>query len=208
MQASVVLLDYGMGNVQSVANAVEWLGVPVRVSSDARVVEAASHLILPGVGSFRDGMQRLRATALDDLLQDQVLRRGKPFLGICLGMQLMAEVGDEGGETRGLGWIAARVKKLDATQLGLKVPHMGWNEVCPRQGSVLYDGLLDDPTFYFVHSYYLAVEEAAVVSGMCEYGSRFCASVEKGHIFGTQFHPEKSQRDGLRVLKNFVEFAP
>ncbi|MBI4322983.1 MAG: imidazole glycerol phosphate synthase subunit HisH [Candidatus Omnitrophica bacterium] len=207
MKGSVVVVDYEMGNVQSVANAVELLGWPVRVTREPAAVEQASHLIVPGVGSFADGMRRLREQALDRLLEEQVMRRRIPFLGICLGMQVLAEWGEEGGRTPGLGWVPGRVRRLRAVERGLKLPHMGWNDVIPTGDDVLYAGIPRGSSFYFVHSYHLADTDPAVISGICDYGDQWCASLRKGHIFGTQFHPEKSQRDGLQVLKNFLEFS-
>jgi glutamine amidotransferase len=207
MKGLVVVVDYDMGNVQSVANAVELLGWPVRVTSEPVAVEQASHLIVPGVGSFADGMRRLRERALDRLLEEQVMRRRIPFLGICLGMQVLAEWGEEGGRTPGLGWVPGRVTRLRAVERGLKLPHMGWNDVIPTGDDVLYAGMPRGSSFYFVHSYHLADTDPAVISGICDYGDQWCASLRKGYIFGTQFHPEKSQRDGLRLLKNFLDVS-
>jgi len=208
MTPNVVVLDYGLGNVQSVANAVEWLGTPVRVTSDVGALEEATHVILPGVGSFTDGMQKLKARGLDRVLTSTVLQPRKPFLGICLGMQLLADYGEEGAGASGLGWVPGRIARLDVSRHRLKLPHIGWDDVVHDAGSPLYDGLQETASFYFVHSYQLVPEDAGVVSGWCEYGVRVCASIQQGHVFGTQFHPEKSQRHGMQVLQNFVQFTP
>jgi len=185
----VVVVDYELGNVRSVINALEYLRVPVRLSRDPREIAAADRLVLPGVGSFNAGMDKLQRLNLQRLLDDEVLGNGKPILGICLGMQLFATTGHERGERGGLGWIRGTVRHLAFADPSLRVP--------------LLAGLGPRSDFYFLHSYYLACDEA-LVAAWCDYGVRFPAVIVNGNIFGTQFHPEKSQSVGLRLLENFA----
>jgi glutamine amidotransferase len=199
----VAIVDYGMGNLRSVANAIEATGADVRVTSLAEDVRAASHIVLPGVGAFGDCMTNLRATGLVDVLDDEVRRRGKPFLGICLGMQLLAERSDEGGGVPGLAWLAGRARRF-ADSPALRVPHMGWNDVEPAPASPMFDGIRH-PTFFFVHSYYLPADGLPAIAGRCEYGETFAAAFVDGNIWATQFHPEKSQMNGQRLLQNFLD---
>jgi glutamine amidotransferase len=200
----ITIIDYGLGNIRSVSKALEFLGAQAQVSCSEEDIRAADGLILPGVGAFADGMRNLRERGLVDLLSSQVLEEKKPMLGICLGMQLMAEEGFENGSHKGLGWVHASVRKLDVGDPALKLPHIGWNNVSLTKKSPLFTGIGNDPSFYFVHSYHIVCDPDAVTS-TCEYGTIFAASIQSDNIFGTQFHPEKSQKDGLMVLKNFVE---
>jgi glutamine amidotransferase len=201
----LTIIDYGLGNLRSVAKALEFLGVKAKVSSSAEDIRSCGGLILPGVGAFGDGMRNLRRLGLSEVLTEEVLDEKKPILGICLGMQLFAETGFEGGVHEGLGWIHADVRKLDV-KAGLKLPHVGWNDVSVVDGGPLFAGVGDKPAFYFVHSYHVACNPE-LVSSTCEYGEVFAASLQSGDIFGVQFHPEKSQRDGLSVLKNFADYC-
>ena len=198
------IIDYGLGNLTSVAGAVEKVGFKPVVSSDARVLSDCEKLILPGVGAFGDGMRNLRDRGLVEPLTRMTTKAGKPILGICLGFQLLARKSQEFGEHQGLGWIDAEVVPLDPADAKLRVPHVGWNELYQTRESVLFDDVPDEGLFYYVHSFKLRPAGSDVVIGECDYGGRFAAAVQKGSIFGTQFHPEKSQQHGLTLLKNFL----
>jgi len=202
---TVAIIDYRMGNIRSVANAVEALGYESLVAAEPRHLVGASHLILPGVGAFGDGMRNLRAGGWVDALDEEVRRKGKPFLGICLGMQFLATTSTEHGTHAGLGWIPGEVRPLPAGDPRFRVPHIGWDDVRPTRREGLFAGLGETEVFYFVHSYALAPDDSSLVSGACEYGVRFAAGVEIDNIWAVQFHPEKSQRAGLAVLRNFLE---
>jgi glutamine amidotransferase len=202
----VGIVDYGMGNLRSVAGAVEKIGHTPEISADAGALAACERLILPGVGAFGDAMANLEARGLADGLETLVRGRGKKLLGICLGAQLLARRSAEFGETRGFGWIEADVARIDEGA-GVRVPHVGWNRVRRTKDSVLFDGIPDDALFYFVHSYRIGTADADAVAGECDYGAPFAAVLDKGNVFGAQFHPEKSQRHGLRLLANFLERA-
>jgi glutamine amidotransferase len=205
----VTLVDYGAGNLRSVLNALDVLGVPTRVADEPSAVEDAAVLVLPGVGAFGDGMAGLRARRVLEPLTEQVLGRGVPFLGICLGMQFLADEGLEDGRHAGLGWIGGTVRRIEPGDKKFRVPHIGWNDVRIERPGVLLDGLDEAPTFYFVHGYHLdpGPRGADAVTSTCWHGSTLVATVERGHVFGVQFHPEKSQRAGLRVLENFLRHA-
>lgn len=204
--SNVVIIDYGMGNVGSVQNAVASLGYPVKISCDASDIESASHIILPGVGAFGDGMNNLHNFGLVDILYQAVVVKKIPFLGICLGMQLLADKGYEFGEHAGLGWVHGEVKKLIAPNLPL--PHVGWDDIVvehPEQ-NILF-AQLPDTNFYFLHSFHFNGVESSLITSTCEYGQKFVASFRQENIFAVQFHPEKSQVSGLHVLKNFFQYA-
>lgn len=195
-----VVLDYGLGNTASVLKAVEAAGKTGLITRDARELEQADTIILPGVGSFRDAMSRLDNLGLIPLLEELVLVKKKRFLGICLGMQLLGEVGYEDGITKGLGWIKGEVQRIP--EQGQRIPHMGWNNVeVKRTGSL---GQIDDTNFYFMHSYFFQADPSAITSTV-EYGGSLTATVESGNIFGAQFHPEKSQASGIAYLKHVLE---
>lgn len=201
---TVAIIDYGMCNLDSVARAVEDCGGTPVVTHQAIEIKNASRIILPGVGAFPAAMRRIRAASLDEVLTEQVLGKRVPFLGICLGMQLIATTGLEVEETPGLGWIDGVVRKLEPTQTDRRIPHIGWNEVLPVRDSAI---LCDTPSgtdFYFVHSYVLDPANQDDVVAVTPYGGGFTAAVERGNIFGLQFHPEKSQRSGFRVLRRFL----
>ena len=202
---AVAIIDYGMGNIRSVANAVEALGYESRVADEPRDLAGASHLILPGVGAFGDGMRSLRAGGWVDALEEQVLRQGKPFLGICLGMQFLATAGTEHGTHAGLDWIHGEVRRLTPGDPQFRVPHIGWDDVRPTRRDGLFSGLGETEVFYFVHSYVLVPDDLSLMSGECDYGVSFAASVEMDNVWAVQFHPEKSQRAGLAVLRNYLE---
>src|SRR5215470_1295978 len=202
----VVVVDYGICNVRSVVKALELVGATVRVSSVRRDLEEAERIVLPGVGAFEHGMTNLAARGLIEPLADQVLGKGKPFLGICLGMQLLARTSHEFGVHEGLGWLPATVKAFALEAEGLKVPHIGWTEVSLDRASPLFAGVSKAPSFYFVHSYHMVCDSTDLVAASAEYGVRFTAAVQRDNIFATQFHPEKSQDDGLRLLENFLQW--
>ncbi|MDP3935333.1 MAG: imidazole glycerol phosphate synthase subunit HisH [Candidatus Giovannonibacteria bacterium] len=201
----VVIIDYGMGNLFSVINALKFFNADAKISGRAEDIKSADKIILPGVGAFPDGMKNLKNLGLIGALEEAVLKNKKPFLGICLGMQLLASEGEESGLTKGLGWIAGRVRKFAVDETKFRIPHIGWNDVVVGANGVLFEGI-QNPVFYFVHSYHLVPENPAVVAATCEYGEKFAAAVRKDNIFGTQFHPEKSQKSGLKLLENFLNF--
>ena len=199
----VAIIDYGMGNTGSVKNAMTFLGEESIITNRADEIDRASHIILPGVGAFGDAMQKLEELGLPELLHREVFEKGKIFLGICLGMQLLADVGEEGGERRGLGWIPGRVSRLKVDEDAYRLPHVGWNDVTPTTDATLFRNV-EPSIFYFVHSFVLRPTDPSAVSATCTYGETFAASVQQGNIFGTQFHPEKSQKSGLALLRNFL----
>lgn len=201
----VAIIEYGTGNLDSVARAVEECGGTSIISHDPKEIRAAHFLILPGVGAYSVGMRNLRERNLCEVLQKQVIEKGVPFLGICLGMQLLSTTGWEGGlETLGLGWIEGEVKRLEPQRPDERVPHIGWNEVTLLKLSPLFKGLSSGKDFYFVHSYHLACRFDADVVAKTDYCGGFASVVSKQNIFGVQFHPEKSQRAGFQVLDGFL----
>ncbi len=204
MTATIAIVDYGLGNLTSVAGAVERLGFAPRLAAEPAALETADKYILPGVGAFGDGMAELRRRGLADALNRLVLGAGKPILGICLGAQLLARGSAEFGDHRGLGWLDAEVVRIEPTDTNLRVPHVGWNELRRKRDSVLFKNVPDDALFYYVHSFHIRGDDD-VITGETDYGGPVTATVEKGRIYGTQFHPEKSQRHGLTVLRNFLE---
>lgn len=197
----ITIIDYGMGNLRSVAKALEYLGLESETTAEPERIAAAERLILPGVGAFGDAMGELEKRRLIAPIVDYA-RSGRPFIGICLGMQLLFDESEESPGIAGLGLIPGRVRRFEP---GLKVPHMGWNTVRQARPSALFAGVPDNDYFYFVHSYYVdpAPEAAEAAAGMTTYGIEFAAVLSHGNIFGTQFHPEKSQQRGLRMLENF-----
>ncbi len=198
------LLDCGSGNLTSVRNALEYLGVDVLVIREAGQLGQVNHLVLPGVGAFPAAMSRFKELNILDELKQQVLGGGKWFLGICVGMQILADEGEEFERCAGLGFIDGRVTKLRPTQNELRIPHMGCNELDVLAESPLFAGLPDHPSFYFVHSYAFQPTNPSTTVATCDYGQKIVSCVQKDNIFGVQFHPEKSQHDGLQLLKNFV----
>ncbi len=205
----IAIVDYGMGNVRSVHNALEYIGEEAVVTADPHVLDDAERVILPGVGAFGDAMANLRARGLVNVLRRQALEKRKPFLGICLGMQLLARNSTEHGTHEGLGWFDANVVKFNGSTRGLKVPHMGWNAVRREVDHPLVASLGEAQlVFYFVHSFHFICHDPADVACTCEYGGRFTAAIRKGNIFATQFHPEKSQDNGLQLLTEFARWNP
>lgn len=197
----ISIVDYGMGNLRSVEKAFAEAGFPVQRIATAQEVGRAEKLVLPGVGAFGDAVKNLKRGGVDGALKDAAAG-GVPFLGICLGAQLLFESSDEDPDVAGLGILGGHVRRFPAGS-GLKVPHMGWNSVDVRSGSKILSGLGESPFVYFVHSFYMEPEDGSVVAGETDYGFRFASAVERDNIVGVQFHPEKSQRLGLRILENF-----
>jgi len=195
------IVDYGMGNRRSVEKAFEHVGAEPRLTSDHAVLRAADGLVVPGVGAFPEAMRRLRAAGLDELVRERATD-GVPVIGLCLGMQLLLERSEEHGGAEGLGLIPGEVRTLDAR--GLKLPHIGWNEVRWTRGSPLVEGLADPATFYHVHTFVPHPADREDALGISEYGSPFVSVVERGSVYGAQFHPEKSSRNGLALLRNFA----
>ncbi|HSK47491.1 MAG TPA: imidazole glycerol phosphate synthase subunit HisH [Coriobacteriia bacterium] len=196
----IAIIDYRMGNLRSVQKSFEHAGVAdVVVTDDPAVLERADGIVLPGVGAFRDASANLKASGLEDVLRHRV-GHGTPFLGICLGLQLLADVGLEDGEWPGLGLIPGTCERLPG---GVKVPHIGWNTVEYPRDSALFDGIPESTAFYFVHSYRLVPADDGAIIGSTEYGVRFAAAVADANVFAVQFHPEKSSTMGLRLLANF-----
>lgn len=193
----IVVVDYGMGNLRSVQKAFEYLGCEVKVSNSPSEVKSAPAIVLPGVGAFKDCRQNLEKTSLIEPIIS-FLEKGKPFLGICLGMQMLFSFSEE-GKVEGLSIFKGAVKRLPPRN---KVPHMGWNNVFYEKDSLLFKGIKEGSYFYFVHSYYVEPGEK-VTAGYTEYSVKIAAAVEKGNIFGVQFHPEKSGKLGLKILENF-----
>ena len=199
----VVIVDYGAGNLRSVARAVAHAGYEPLVTCEGRKVEAAEALILPGVGAAADTMRNLRQGGLVEPLRDYIAS-GRPFLGVCMGQQALFSVSEEGGEHACLDVIPGRVKRLP---YGLKVPHMGWNQVRQRRSHPVFDGIEDNAYFYFVHSYYPSPEDESIVIGETEYGLTFASVIGRDNVVATQFHPEKSGNAGLRFYANFLRLA-
>ncbi len=196
----IAIVDYRMGNLRSAQKGFEHAGVTdVVVTDDPAVLGAADGIVLPGVGAFRDASANLKASGLWDLLVQRVAD-GTPFLGICLGMQLLASVGLEDGEWQGLGIVPGTCERLPG---GVKIPHIGWNTVAYPRQSRLFDGIPEETAFYFVHSYHLRPDDSSCIIGRTEYGVPFAAAVESGSAYAVQFHPEKSSEMGLRLLANF-----
>jgi len=202
----IVVIDYGLGNPASVRNMLRKAGVEAGVSADPATIASADKLILPGVGAFDHGMQNLEERGLIPVLNEAVRERQVPFLGICLGMQLMSR-GSEEGVRPGLGWLAAdTVRFAFADDADLRVPHMGWNTVAPRAETFLSRGLADDSRFYFVHSYHVRCDDPADVTLVAGYGGDMVAATVRGNVAGTQFHPEKSHKFGLALMRRFIEW--
>ena len=203
---TITIINYGMGNTGSIRNMLTKIGIKSAVSSDYEAIAAADKLILPGVGAFDPAMKRLQDLNVISLLNDRVINDLVPFLGVCLGMQLITTGSDE-GELPGLGWVDARARSFASSGLNdsLPVPHMGWNSVNDIGPSLLLDGMTSDARFYFAHSYYVDCDDSADVQGTSQYGVEFASVIGRQNIFGVQFHPEKSHRFGMAVLRGFVE---
>ena len=198
--ARVAIIDYGVGNLRSVEKAFHAGGADAVVTSDERVLRAADKLVLPGVGAFRACMEALSARGFDELVRERVAE-GTPLLGVCVGMQMLFEESEEFGKTRGLGLLRGRVRRFPE---GRRVPQVGWNQVAWRRGHALAEGIEDESFFYFVHSYFCDAADERDVLGSTEYGDTYASAVARANVCGVQFHPEKSQAAGLRLLKNFA----
>lgn len=199
------IIDYGMGNLRSVQKAFEKLGFAAEFCTSADDIASAEALVLPGVGAFRDAIHEIKRLDLDRAIKDYVAA-DRPFLGICLGLQLLFDVSYEDGEWPGLGIVPGEVRKF-APLPGLKIPHMGWNQLQPVGSPRVLEGIPADCSFYFVHSYYVVPKHSEVIAATTQYPDPFTSVIERGRLMATQFHPEKSQNGGLRLLKNFATLA-
>ena len=199
----IALIDYGAGNLASVRKALESQGLNVVVTCDANDIALADGIVVPGVGAFGEAIASLRRLALDEPIKE-FIASGKPYLGICLGLQLLFTESDEGGRHLGLDVLPGRVRRFEP---GLKVPHIGWNQIEKKQECPHLEGIADGSYVYFVHSYYVEPEDESVIATTTDYGLDFTSSVIRGNLFASQFHPEKSQRIGLRIIRNFGELV-
>lgn len=202
----IAVINNGMGNLRSVVNAFEAVGASAFIAEQPQDLERADKIVLPGVGAFGDGMRNLREAGWIDALKSEVKEKGKLFLGVCVGMQLLAAIGTEHGEHEGLNFVAGKSVVIDTNgDAKLRVPHIGWNDVEFKPDSRLFAGMKSPQAFYFVHSFVLAPDDENLISGVCNHGADFAASVEDGNVFAVQFHPEKSHKAGLALLKNFAD---
>lgn len=201
----IAIIDYGLGNVMAFATVYHRLGINARIVRSASELDGADRLILPGVGAFDHAIEQFGASGLREAVTRLVLERGLPVLGVCVGMQMLADSSEEGG-LAGLGWIPGRVKRLDATRIPhrTKLPHMGWNLVSPVRDSGLFSGLESPARFYFLHSFYFECADSDCELARTEYGLDFSCAVGRGRVLGVQFHPEKSHHSGVQLLKNFA----
>ena len=199
--AKVCVLDYGSGNVASVYNLINRLGYDIKVSNKVEDIKKSSHLILPGVGAFGSSIEKIKNNISIELLSDEVKVKKKPFLGICVGMQVLAEKGLEFGSHEGLGWIEGTVEKINAKVL----PHVGWNNIEMKKNSPIFSNIKNASDFYFVNSYALKVKDNNIIIAETTYENTFCSAVQKENIFGVQFHPEKSQKVGQDIIDNFLK---
>lgn len=197
------IIDCGISNLGSIVQTVSNLGHNPIIVSDPEQISDKSHIIFPGQGTFSEGMRRVNSLGWNEVLRSEVLDRGKPILGVCLGMQLFARFGNEGGHVDGLGFLEGEVSKLEDG--GFRLPHIGWNTVCQSRDSRLFFRIAQNVDFYFSHSFVLKLNEKSIATANCNYGQTFTASLEYENIFGTQFHPEKSSKAGRQLLKNFCE---
>lgn len=201
----VVIIDYGLGNLGTILSKLKRLEIKAAISSDPQVLSDASKLILPGVGHFAQGMENLKKSGLIPVLEEKVLKQKTPILGICLGMQLLTNFSEEGNE-QGLSWIKGETKKFSfPSKLNLRVPHVGWDSVKILKKDPLFEGIKNNSYFYFTHSYYVSSPEENVI-GQTDYGIKFASIIKKDNIIGVQFHPEKSHKHGLKLLKNFIDY--
>jgi glutamine amidotransferase len=202
----ITIVDYGLGNVLAFVNMYNRLNIAVAVATSVEELTDATKLILPGVGSFDRAMQQLDASGMRNAIEQLVIQNGMPVLGICVGMQMLAGASEE-GTLPGLGWIDGHVRKFDASSMprGAYLPHMGWNDVKPLAKGGLFKGMDADARFYFLHSYYFDPQQTEDVLAVTDYGDNFASAVRRNHVFGVQFHPEKSHHFGSQLLKNFAE---
>lgn len=204
----VGIVDYGMGNLLSVYNAFDYLAANVIIVKHPEELKKVDRIVIPGVGAFKDCIKKIKENGFESALNEEVLQKAKPTLGICLGMQVMASRSMEGGEWSGLGWIEADVIRIHPDNPDLKIPSIGWNDVAFDLSLPLFAGLNPNADFYFVHSYYMKAANANEVVAYYDYASKVTAAVLKDNIFATQFHPEKSQDHGIRLLENFLSWNP
>lgn len=202
------IIDYKMGNLMSVFNAVEYLGFDAEICPDPAQLYLMEKIILPGVGAFGDCMKNLKDGGFKEVLNQLVLKEKKPILGICLGMQAMAKTGHEGGLFKGLGWFDAEVVRMEPSDPKLKIPQIGWNNIEKMKPHPVLEGIPENPDMYFVHSYFMKCNNPGDVLAVCDYGGKITAAVAKENIVATQFHPEKSQDYGLKILENFLTWTP
>ena len=201
----VIVVDYGMGNLRSVAKALETVGIDVKVSSKKQDIKDAKALVVPGVGAFGDAIKNLDKLGLIDEIVKSV-ESGKPYFGICLGLQILYEYGYEFGKHRGLGILKGDVVRFE-NKKGFKIPHMGWNQIWKKNNKEMYKDIKDGEFFYFVHSFYVRPTDNTTISSTTDYINEFCSAVEKDNIWAVQYHPEKSQKAGLKLLENFKKFT-
>jgi glutamine amidotransferase len=199
----IAIVDYGMGNLKSVEKGFKKVGIDARVTADPKVIDSAGAIVLPGVGAFRDCVRNLKDLSLTDTIAKSI-QKGKPYLGICLGLQVLFSESEEFGTCRGLDIFRGRVVRFRIKE---KVPHMGWNNVHVLRRPPIFGEIADNSFFYFVHSFYIVPDDTDIVAGTTDYGVNFTSMIWKDNVFATQFHPEKSQGLGLKVLKGFGEFA-
>jgi glutamine amidotransferase len=202
MSTKVCILDYGSGNTKSVYNLIESLLPEVSISNSISAIEDATHIVLPGVGAFGTSMEKIRQSIPMDSLMDSLFVKKKPFLGICVGMQVMASVGFEFEENNGLEWIDGEIVKLNSN--GFPLPHVGWNSISIKKESRIFQGIEDKSDFYFVHSYAFKPVNKDLIISTTQYGEEFCSAIEYNNLFGVQFHPEKSHYAGKRLIENFI----
>ncbi len=201
----IAVVDYHLGNLRSICAALEKQEINYVCTSDPALISKSSALILPGVGSFPDGMRNLRELNLIDLLNELVIDKQIPILGICLGFQLMAMEGNEFGKNKGLGWLKSKVLRFEGLAPELRIPHVGWNDCICNKDSQIFAGIPKESLFYFTHSFYMKCENLDDILAYSDHGERFVAAIQKNNIFGVQFHPEKSQLHGLTLLNNFAK---
>lgn len=206
MDSKIVVIDYGMGNVKSITNMLRKVGVDSQITSDPSEIKQAQKIIIPGVGAFDTGIMNLKKTGLLSVLDEKIIKEGVPVLGICLGMQLFAKTSEE-GRLPGLGWVNAKVMRFNFSSMKqtLKVPHMGWNTVLPVKENFIFKDVAQPMRFYFVHSYHFVCSDQTDVLGSTLYGYDFPSVIKYKNIIGVQFHPEKSHKYGMQLIKNFVE---
>lgn len=202
----IAVINYNMGNIKSVENAFRGMDIGTLTTGDPETINRCTAVVLPGVGSFKDAIRNLKKLGLYDVIKN-IISANKPFLGICIGLQVLLKYGTEGGVSKGLDVFAGTVEKIPS-QKGIKIPHMGWNKIrIIKENSRLFKGIKQSESFYFVHSYFVRPAEPGIVSSMTDYGTDIVSSIEKNNCFGVQFHPEKSSSCGLLVLKNFADIV-
>ena len=206
---NVTIVDYQSGNISSVINSFNEVTkgkVHLEVTSDIKKIESSDKIVLPGQGSFKSCVDSLNSiSGLADTLKEFVIKNNKPLLGICVGLQMFADIGYEEAETKGLGWISGKVSKIDNQKGKFKLPHIGWNEIEIQKESKIFKNIKNKSHMYFVHSYEFIPEDKSVISATTDYSSKIVCSIERGNLFGTQFHPEKSDKKGLKIIENFIK---